>query len=135
LIRVDTQSKEELAGLVRDERSRRNWSQSELARRSGVSRPTISSLERGEFKRVRPSTLQKLGAAFHLDPEEIGRRAKRDAQAWEDLKRWVQLLDPMVQKGEFTPGGALEMALQQIADLHKDGDAESQTSGTMTLKP
>lgn len=57
----------DLAGLVRDGRSRLGWSQSELAGRVGVSRQWISMVENGktsvEFDLV-VGTLRALG--FHL---------------------------------------------------------------------
>lgn len=64
----------DLAGLFRDGRARRNWSQSELAARVGVSRQWVSLVENGktsvEFDLVL-GALHALGYRLHMsfDPE------------------------------------------------------------------
>lgn len=55
-----------LGELLSRSRRRRGWSQAQLARRSGVSSPHISHLERGR-RRPRPTTLKSLATA--LDPD------------------------------------------------------------------
>lgn len=57
---------------IRELREARDWSQAELARRSGVAQPTISSIEAGEQRTSRK--LPKIAAALEvkvsdLDPE------------------------------------------------------------------
>jgi len=62
----------ELESLVRDERLRRGWSQEELARRSGLSRTGVSSIE---TERLVPSTAAALAlaAAFGCRVEDLFR--------------------------------------------------------------
>ena len=45
----------------------KGWSQSELARRSGVGQSTISRIERGETAGVSLGVLEKLARAFGID--------------------------------------------------------------------
>ena len=45
---------------IKDQRERKGWSQSELARRAGVGQPLISDLERGVRKSATLDTLAKL---------------------------------------------------------------------------
>lgn len=54
---------------LRSGRTRRGWSISEAARRSGVSRPMISLLERG-LRRPSQSTAQDLIEAYELTGQE-----------------------------------------------------------------
>jgi DNA-binding XRE family transcriptional regulator len=46
------QSMDALSQLIKGERAIRGWSQGELAKRSGVSRKTISDIENGSLKRA-----------------------------------------------------------------------------------
>lgn len=55
---------------VQDLRSKRRWTQSELARRLGVSRQTVISIERGRFDPSLPLAFQ-IGEVFGLRIEEI----------------------------------------------------------------
>ncbi|WP_424348039.1 helix-turn-helix domain-containing protein [Kocuria sp. CH-021] len=54
-----------LGGAIRAARIKRGWSQTDLAQRSGVSRPTIARLEAGHG--VSTSTLLKLATALDLE--------------------------------------------------------------------
>lgn len=58
---------EELADIIRHHRTLRRWSQEELARRSGVPKGTIGSIEAGNVKGTPTfATLLKLEKALHL---------------------------------------------------------------------
>jgi y4mF family transcriptional regulator len=63
----------ELAGLFRDGRARSGWSQSDLAKRVGVSRQWVSLVETGktsvEFDLVM-GALQVLGYHLYVEPAE-----------------------------------------------------------------
>lgn len=59
------QSTSELFGIaVREARRGRGWSQEVLGKESGLSRPTIARLERGED--VSTATLSRVAAALEL---------------------------------------------------------------------
>ncbi|MDP9477672.1 MAG: helix-turn-helix domain-containing protein [Actinomycetota bacterium] len=60
----------DVAGRIFDLRHERGWSQSELARRSGVHNVTISRLE-GEIEAPRLVTLRKLAKAFDVPVGEL----------------------------------------------------------------
>jgi DNA-binding XRE family transcriptional regulator len=72
----------QIAHLVTDLRTRRKFTQAELARRAGVSQPMIARLERGDGRRM-PTLdtvsrlLKALGYNFslHLEPEKSRRAA------------------------------------------------------------
>lgn len=53
-----------IARTVRQSREARGWSQKDLARRSGVSRPSIARVEGGED--VSTATLAKVAQALNL---------------------------------------------------------------------
>ena len=53
------------AGVIRKHRERKGWTQEELARRTGLSRPMVTRLERGERMPSFP-TLDKLASALGL---------------------------------------------------------------------
>jgi len=53
---------------IEDLRKAQGWSQSELARRSGVPQPTISRIESGKTSAVDFTVLEKLSNALGCDP-------------------------------------------------------------------
>jgi len=81
-----------ISSRVKTEREARNWSLSELAERSGVSKAMISKIERGEASPT-ATVLGRLSGAFGLTlstllalAEQTGERlARRSSQAiWQD---------------------------------------------------
>jgi transcriptional regulator with XRE-family HTH domain len=66
-----------LAGLIRDEREVRGWSQTELARRSGIAKATVSKIERAEMSPT-AVTLVRLATAFDLTLATLLLRAERE---------------------------------------------------------
>ena len=52
-------------------RERRNMTQAELEKASGVSRVTISNIERGALKNMKVDTMRALAHALHEKPENI----------------------------------------------------------------
>lgn len=52
-------------------RERRNMTQEELEKASGVSRVTISNIERGVLKNMKVDTMRALAHALHEKPENI----------------------------------------------------------------
>jgi putative transcriptional regulator len=53
------------------ERVRRDWTQEELARKSGVGRVTISNIERKGIKNIAVYTLEKLAKALDIKVSEL----------------------------------------------------------------
>lgn len=47
------------------------WDQGDLSRESGVSKATISEIERGEAGNTRPGIVRKLATALKCEPSEI----------------------------------------------------------------
>lgn len=56
---------------IKEAREERRLTQEELAKKSGVSRPTIVALESGKTEDVKISTLQKLAAALDMTVQDI----------------------------------------------------------------
>lgn len=56
---------------VRQLRLKHRWTQAELARRSRLSKTTISHLESGKLARVELSTIAQLCEAFECTPNEL----------------------------------------------------------------
>lgn len=56
---------------LREVREEKRMTQEELARKSGVSRPTIVAIESGEVKDVKVSTLLKLANALNTSVSSI----------------------------------------------------------------
>lgn len=56
---------------VREEREKRGWSVSELARRSGVPRWHIQQIESGAFKEPRTPVLSKLAGPFNVNVDDL----------------------------------------------------------------
>lgn len=58
------------AALIREAREGRRWSQPDLAKKSGVSRPTIQRYENGKTAAPRPDEFRSVCAALGIDPRE-----------------------------------------------------------------
>lgn len=73
----------ELENFVRDQRTRRGWSQDDVARRSGLSRAGVSAIETGRLVPSAAAALS-LAAAFGCRVEELFRlrRPEPAAPAW-----------------------------------------------------
>src|SRR5206468_3717816 len=56
---------------IKFEREQHSWSQSELARQSGVNQAYISQLERGIRKRASAEILQRIARAFGLTVDAL----------------------------------------------------------------
>lgn len=56
---------------IREKREKQNISQTELAKRSGVSRARINALETGKAKNVKASTLIKIAQALGTTVDNI----------------------------------------------------------------
>lgn len=56
---------------IKEFRSSRDWTQNELARRSGIDRATLASIESGKSKHPTTANLLKLARAFNIRPEEL----------------------------------------------------------------
>lgn len=64
-----------ISDLLTEEMKKRNWSQSDLARESGVSRQTINYLLSGRSKTPDHDTVTKLSRAFYVPSEVFYRSA------------------------------------------------------------
>jgi transcriptional regulator with XRE-family HTH domain len=53
---------------LKELREAKDWTQAELARRSGVPQPTISRIEAGEGRSVNLDNLERLARALDTDP-------------------------------------------------------------------
>jgi len=60
-----------LATKVKELRILRNWTQQELARRSGITRETVASIETNKIKNPSAEIFIKLARAFNIRPEEL----------------------------------------------------------------
>lgn len=72
-----------LVNRVQAERSRRGWTQAELARRAGVSRAEVSAIETGRLRAPSIETALALGAALRLPVEQLFVPAGAATWAWE----------------------------------------------------
>lgn len=60
-----------LAQLIRDARESLDWTQDDLAREAGVSRPTVQRYENGKIPHPEPNQLRRIFLALRLDPLEL----------------------------------------------------------------
>jgi len=92
------QSMDALSQIIRSERAIRGWSQGELAKRSGVSRKTISDIENGSLKRApQLRTVHKL--LWALPTEAPPPDTKPPEEVWEEIKGFVDLLNKTFESG------------------------------------
>ncbi len=77
----------ELVNHVQVERTRRGWSQAELARRAGISRAEVSAIETGRLRAPSTAAALALGAALGLPVEALFAPAGGPASwAWEPAR-------------------------------------------------
>lgn len=60
-----------LGQKIKELRSQRDWTQNELAKRSGIDRGALASIETGKAKNPTTANLLKLARAFNIRPEEL----------------------------------------------------------------
>jgi transcriptional regulator with XRE-family HTH domain len=60
-----------LAHAIRTAREARGWTQPDLARESGVSRPTVQRYENAKIPSPEPDPVRRIFKALDLDPREI----------------------------------------------------------------
>lgn len=88
-------TKQYFAEWLAREREKRSWSQSQLARRAGMSRSVINQVERQQFA-PSPSTLQSIARALGYPIEQVYRLA--------GYLPPVPELDPLVEEGAYILG-------------------------------
>ena len=64
-----------LGNWLRGQREKRGWSQSELARRAGISATAINLLESNRRRQPQADTAHKLAQVFGITPDELYRAA------------------------------------------------------------
>ena len=72
-----------LGGIIREERQRRNWSASELAARSGLSRQMILFLESHQ-RLATVETIERIGRALGVAGSGLVAQAEERAARWPD---------------------------------------------------
>lgn len=61
--------------MIRELREKKGWSQSELARRSGVKQGVLSYIESGKTKNPRVDTLSAIALALGVTVEKLVKKA------------------------------------------------------------
>lgn len=102
---------------LKERRELLGWSKLHTARVSGVSRPTLDAVERGDSK-VRPGTVARLEAALQ-EAERERRRAidTYNIDAYNSTARAVGDLEELLDRGAITPGGAL-LSIRSVVDAY-----------------
>jgi transcriptional regulator with XRE-family HTH domain len=116
-------SDQRLGAAIRQVRVRRGWRQVDLARRSGVTQPTISRIERGHLGRLSLDRLRGVAAELDIRVDVIGRWRAGDldrllnsrhsalhesiARAFRDLPGWI--LAPEVSFAIYRERGVIDI--------------------------
>jgi transcriptional regulator with XRE-family HTH domain len=77
---------------LRQHRERAYLSSRELAEKSGVSPATIWRVERGDFVRLRPSTVRKIAQVLAVCPTEVAEFAPEQTRT--DAHRPIEQVEP-----------------------------------------
>jgi len=109
-----------LSAHIKSERKKRGWSQDDLAKIVGKSRPTISNLENGATKRAHNETIQAILGLFDETVAELEVSLKFEKDAWDLLVDRVQSLKEVVEDGRLDPGGALFLAWTPIETMAEE---------------
>jgi transcriptional regulator with XRE-family HTH domain len=59
------------AGIVKQLRDERGWTQEELAKKAGLNKQSIFRIEKGEYRGTRRDTIAQLCKAFEIDPATL----------------------------------------------------------------
>lgn len=91
-----------LGEWIRGQREQQGWSQSELARRAGISATAINLLENNKRRQPQADTAKRIAGAFGVTVEEMYRAAYGDSAQdtqdpelqtqWERLPGWKKRL-------------------------------------------
>lgn len=121
---------------VRRVREALGWSQDELARRAGISRPTIARIESGATDWLTPGTLESIASAVGLTADEIRGGHPQFADPLEAVDaylkspfaqidqpddpelQWLRGLPPYVWAGQGKPD---PRAVSKILEFHRLG--------------
>jgi transcriptional regulator with XRE-family HTH domain len=119
-----------IGAWVKAERERRGWSQSELARRAGLTPQAIGQLERSRRRHPYPETVEGLAQAFGVTAEALYRAAYGDlapetsdlvveASPMGVLDNWVKRI--VALGPELTPAERIAVLEHAVAlyDRHK----------------
>ena len=77
---------------LKEHRERTYLSTRELAERAGVAPATIWRVERGDFVRLRPSTMRKIAKVLAVYPSEIAEFAPKQAES--DIDSTIKRVEP-----------------------------------------
>lgn len=69
---------EDIGERIRRLRIARGWSQDQLARRAGVSRQHVYTVERGKITRMQETTLRSYADALQMKPEHLATGEESD---------------------------------------------------------
>lgn len=141
-----------LAAAILERRSEFGWGQLDLARQSGLSQSVISTLERGENKAPRASTLEKLESAMKWDRGTCERllavekidvyaspfsknesvKVKRDAMKILGAVASTNALDPLRNPKVYTAVRNFYLKLNGIDTTHLNEDQKSSLFNSIT---
>lgn len=102
--------------LVRQLRDERGWTQEQLAREAGITVTSVSNLERGATQLPNAETVERLAAAFGLEPGDL------DPRWLADLVIHQASTFPVRQaiKGVLAlPDRGVEAVLELLAELER----------------
>lgn len=124
-----------LAEVLKEARKRSGLSQYDLEERSGVSRQTITDIERGETDNVKLSTLERLAKALDVGIRDLipsgvtpigplidrflASDYGRDAKPSEDEVAWLRALPPI----EWGGGEPTEKTIDRLLDALRSSRA------------
>lgn len=131
-------NRQDLSAWLEKELAERNWSQSDLARYSGLHRAIISKIILGGSKPT-PETIESIARAFKLPPEQVFRAAgllpplvdmdEDEEQIMHEIKGMpkddqLEILAFIRMKRKLAE---LEAGIQRLADEIEDGERSART--------
>jgi transcriptional regulator with XRE-family HTH domain len=125
---------------LRQFREARDWTQEDLAERSGVNRAVISRVERGEKRRILSDHLLMLARALRIRPEQLVEHPPplpEDEQAAPEVSVMLKLIRDMTDSERAEIWDAIEYTLwkrrKQNGDLDgTDHPASARADGDNT---
>lgn len=105
--------------FLQDEMNRREWSQSDLARESGLSRQLISYILSGKSKSPDAETINKLALALNIPVEIVFRKAGLLPRDKEKVDEWALEVAAKIQKLPAEARNFIEHTIEYFYDMEK----------------
>lgn len=110
--------------FIQQELKRRDWSQADLARESGLSKQAISYLLVGRSKAPDVETIKKIADAFEIPYEIVYRKAGLLPKEKENVDEWALAVAAKINRLPAESRNLVDILIKHLYDLEHGGKDE-----------